>query len=208
MIYKIRSLLFFLFKKIIPVSFIEKEIYKNRSDYFLKFCRMEKNVKFYPESRIHNLQENPDSILIGENTHIRGELQVFGYGGKIEIGNNCYIGDHSRIWSGEKITIGDHVLISHNVNIMDTNSHEISHLERSEGYYNLITEGFPQKKGNILTSEVKIDDYVWINFNVIILKGITIGKGAIIAAGSIITKNVEPFTLVGGNPAVVIKKLI
>jgi acetyltransferase-like isoleucine patch superfamily enzyme len=54
---------------------------------------------------------------------------------------------------------------------------------------------------------VVIEDHVWIGFNVGILKGVTIGKGAIIGAGSVLTEDVEPFTVVAGNPAKIIKRL-
>jgi len=54
---------------------------------------------------------------------------------------------------------------------------------------------------------IKIEDDVWIGMNVLVLKGVTIGRGAIVAAGSVVTKNVEPWTVVGGNPAKLIKKL-
>lgn len=54
---------------------------------------------------------------------------------------------------------------------------------------------------------VYIGDKVWIGFNVIILKGVDIGEGAVVAAGSVVTKNVPEWTLVGGNPAKVIRQL-
>ena len=61
---------------------------------------------------------------------------------------------------------------------------------------------------NIEVSPTIIEDDAWIGVNVIILKGLTIGKGAIIGAGSVVTKNVPPMTLVAGNPAKVIKELV
>ncbi|NVO02172.1 MAG: hypothetical protein HXX09_05670 [Bacteroidetes bacterium] len=67
--------------------------------------------------------------------------------------------------------------------------------------------GIRKEKENIITAPIIINDFVWINFNAIILKGVTIGEGAIIAAGAVVTKDVPPFTLVGGNPARVIKQL-
>ena len=164
------------------------------------------NSLFFPNSRIFNPQSK-DKIKIGNNTHIRGHLLVLKYGGKITIGNNCFVGDGSRIWSGDLIKIGNNVLISHNVNIMDTNSHEIDYVERSERYIDLIKNGQWEDKGSIITSPVIINDYVWISFNSIILRGVTIGKGAIIAAGSVVTKDVEEFTVVAGNPAKIVKYL-
>jgi acetyltransferase-like isoleucine patch superfamily enzyme len=163
--------------------------------------------KFYKESNVFNFQSNPEKITCGKNTHIRGELLVFAYGGSISVGDYCYIGEGSRIWSGEMVKIGNNVLISHNVNIIDTNSHELNEIERHETYKKIIFEGHPSKKGSIETSQIVIENNVWISFNSIILKGVSIGEGSIIAAGSVVTKDVPPYTVVGGNPAVIIKYL-
>ncbi|OFY21880.1 MAG: hypothetical protein A2X02_05105 [Bacteroidetes bacterium GWF2_29_10] len=161
----------------------------------------------HASARINNFSRDKNKINIGENTVIDGELLIFNYGGEIIIGDNCYIGEGSRIWSGESIRIGNYVLISHNVNIVDTNSHETNHIERGDGYVKLLKKGHSKDKGNINTASVIIEDYAWINFNSVILKGVKIGRGSIIAAGSVVTKDVSPFTMVAGNPAVVIKHL-
>lgn len=163
---------------------------------------------FYSGSKVYNFQKNRKRILIGNNCHIRGELLIQAYGGLIKIGDNCFLGEGSKIWSGESVEIGNNVLISHNVNIIDTSSHEINHIEREESFQNLIKKGHPKNKGSIKTSKIIIEDSVWVNFNSVILKGVKIGKGAIIAAGAIVTKDVEPFTLVAGNPATKIKSLL
>jgi len=165
------------------------------------------NFTFYPETIISNMQNNPSNIRIGLNTHVRGTLLIFKYGGKITIGSNCYIGDGSRIWSGENIYIGNNVLIAHNVNIVDTQAHEINADERCQRYFELISKGPWENKGSIATKSIVIKDKAWISFNAVILKGVTIGEGAIVAAGSVVTKNVEPYTMVAGNPAVFIKKI-
>ncbi|MBY0425425.1 MAG: acyltransferase, partial [Cytophagales bacterium] len=134
-------------------------------------------------------------------------LQLFGYGGEIRIGNNCYLGTNSKIWSGDSIHIGNNVLISHQVHIIDTTAHELDASERAH-YFSLSMNGqHKTEKGSLETRPIAIEDDVWINFNSIILKGITIGKGAIVAAGSVVTKDVPPYSVVGGNPAVVIKTL-
>ncbi|QEC74789.1 acyltransferase [Mucilaginibacter ginsenosidivorax] len=163
---------------------------------------------FLESARIVNMTNDKDRIVVGTGTFILGELLVFAYGGKIKIGNNCYVGIGSRVWSGEDVTIGNDVLISHNVNIVDTTAHELDYIERAATYIKLLKEGHPKEKGTIVTKPIVIEDHVWINFNVIILKGVTIGRGAIVAAGAVVTKDVPPFVLVGGNPARVLKKLI
>ena len=162
---------------------------------------------FYPETIITNMQNDPSKIVIGTHTNVRGTLQIFKYGGKIMIGNDCYVGDGSRIWSGEEIHIGNDVLISHNVNIVDTQAHELDSAERANRHRALIKDGPWEQKGSIETRRIIIKDKVWISFNVIILKGVTIGEGAVVAAGSVVTKDVEPYTMVAGNPAKFIKQV-
>jgi len=166
-----------------------------------------KNVVFRDTSRIMNITGDKRKIVLDDNVIVDGELVVFNHGGMITIGEYSYIGMGSRIWSGEKVTIGKYVLISHNVGISDTSAHEFNYLERAERYKELIEKGFPKDKAGIKTAAIIIDDYAWINFNSIIMRGITIGKGAIVGAGSVVTKDVPPFTLVAGNPAKIIKNL-
>ncbi len=163
---------------------------------------------FLSGANVDNLSKDRNNILIGKETYISGQLRTLIYGGKIHIGEHCYIGPDSKVWSGECINIGNHVLISHNVHIIDTNSHEINHEQRADSYIKTVKGGGNYlTKGMVQTGSITIEDHVWINFNSIILKGVTIGKGAIIAAGSVVTKDVAPFTLVGGNPANFIKFL-
>jgi len=172
-----------------------------------KIVKKADSSRFYFQAYVYNFQSNKNNIVIGANTHIRGELLIFAYGGKISIGNNCYIGENSKIWSGENVIIGNNVLISHNVNIIDSNSHEIDYNERAKGFQHIISMGHPKEKGAIETLPIIINNNVWINFNSIILKGVTIGEGAIIAAGSVVTKDVPAWTVVAGNPAKIIKEL-
>jgi acetyltransferase-like isoleucine patch superfamily enzyme len=161
---------------------------------------------FYPEAIVSNARDK-SKIVVGKGTHIRGMLNVFRYGGQITIGEHCYIGDHSRIWSGDSVTIGNYVQIAHNVNVIDTNAHELNALERAERYMDLVNHGHWTDKGNVLTAPIIIHDYAWISLNATILKGVTIGEGAIVAANAMVTKDVAPYTMVGGNPARVIKNL-
>lgn len=175
--------------------------------YNSKSLTLGEGSKLYKEAIIYNLQGDVTNIEVGKHTHIRGELLTLNYGGKIKIGDHSFVGPGSRIWSGESVTIGSNVLISHNVNIIDTDSHEINHLERAEGYKNLFIKGYPKEKGSIKTGTIVIGDYAWISFNATILKGTVIGEGAIIGANSVVIEDIPPFTLAIGNPARVIKKL-
>jgi acetyltransferase-like isoleucine patch superfamily enzyme len=164
------------------------------------------DVRFGATSRVLNAGD-ASRIVVGARTLVDGELLVHDYGGRITIGESSYIGMGARVWSGDSVTIGDHVFVAHNVTITDTNSHQVDAEERAAHYQRTVVEGRPFEKGTIQTAPVVIGNHAWINFNVAILKGVTVGEGAIIGAGSVVTKDVPPFVLCAGNPAHVIRPL-
>ena len=204
----LKSILVFILR-ILNVNALLIELKEQeRQQLFFKNAMYNKaEVVINSDAKIVNLQNDKSKITIGNQSHVYATLLVFFYGGEIKIGKNSYIGDGVRIWSGEKITIGNDVIIGHNTNIIDTNSHETDMQERQKSVRKQLELGYQKEKGNIETAPIIIKDNVWISYGVSILKGITIGEGAIIAANSVVTKNVEPFTLVAGNPAVFIKKI-
>lgn len=104
----------------------------------------------------------------------------------LEIGAGSYINNDVTIGCFERISIGCDVSISKNVHIRDSDSHNISHNCDSK-------------------SPIVIGNRVWVGMNSTILKGVCIGDGAVVAAGSIVTKDVPSRALVGGVPAKVIK---
>jgi len=106
----------------------------------------------------------------------------------IEIGEKSSIGDRTEIHCANRVTIGDNVLISWDVNIIENDYHQAG-------------------GGKSLESSITIEDDVWIGAHCIILKGVTIGRGAIIGAGAVVTKSVPPYMLAAGNPARPIKEV-
>lgn len=189
----------------IDINYLQKKLNRAKIQKCNSQVLKNKKTKFYKEATVYNFQNDPNKIKIGENTHIKGSLLLFKFDGEIIIGDNCFIGEGTKLWSAEKLIIGNNVLISHNVSIVDTNAHEINNFERAERYQELVTKGHWDTKGSILTKPVHIKDYAWISFNATVLKGVTIGKGAIIAAGSVVTKDVPDWTIVAGNPAKVVR---
>lgn len=143
-------------------------------------------------------------IKIGQKTLCKGEIFTFKHGGHIEIGDHCFIGDHTRIWSAKSIIIGNRVLIAHNVNIHDQISHPLDSVQRHKDYKHIFEKGF-QNELDLKEKEIIIQDDVWIGFNATILKGVTIGKGAIIGACTVVTSDVPEWAVVVGNPARIIK---
>jgi maltose O-acetyltransferase len=112
----------------------------------------------------------------------------------IQIGDNSGIGINARLNTSGGIIIGKDVMMGPDVVIL-TMDHEFSDVTRPM-----------REQGYKTPLPVIIDDDVWIGTRVIILPGIRIGKGSIIGAGAVVTKDIPPFTIVGGNPAKVIKK--
>lgn len=154
---------------------------------------------------IENNRKQKRYITIGSNTVVRGELMLFKHGGNISIGKDCFIGPGTKIWSAKNITIGDRVLIAHNVNIHDNISHPLESAKRHEDFIHIFFKSGLQENVDLREEEVIIGNDVWIGFNAIILKGVKIGNGAIIGAGITITEDVPDFAIVVGNPQRIIR---
>jgi acetyltransferase-like isoleucine patch superfamily enzyme len=117
-----------------------------------------------------------------------GDIKCFS-GGRIILGSG-YSNSNLRLTCFREIKIGNAVAISHDVTIMDSDAH----------YFTGEKERF--------IAPIEIGDNVWIGTKSIILKGVHIGEGSVIAAGSVVTKDVPPHCLAGGVPARVIRKNI
>lgn len=121
--------------------------------------------------------------------------QIKFYGdGEIEIGAHSYIGEYSTIQAFKdcRVVIGERCSISHNVRL---------YTQSSVSDQDFSSERLENKTGNIT-----IENYVWIGANVFISPGITIGTNAVVGANSVVTKDIEPFSIVGGVPARLIRK--
>jgi acetyltransferase-like isoleucine patch superfamily enzyme len=155
-------------------------------------------ARISPEGQIENIRGGKEWIRVGERSFLRGRLLTYGHGGEISIGDWCYLGVRSEIWSMNKVTIGNRVLISHDVNINDGSGHSINPQERHEHFKKIILKGHPRTESELhglKSAQIVIEDDVWISFGVIILPGVTIGARSVIAAGSIVTKDIPPDTL-------------
>ncbi|MDT8759723.1 hypothetical protein MZO42_13555 [Sphingomonas psychrotolerans] len=167
----------------------------------------EPGVRLKRSADIINMGGAAGDIRVGAGSILRGELVRLAHGGSIRMGRNCYLGNDARIWSGASIVIGDHVLIAHNVNIFDNLTHPIDWRERREHFRQIAGHGHPAHI-DLQDSPITIGDDVWIGAYSIIMKGVSIGDRAIVAAGSVVTRDVPPDTLVAGNPAKVIRSLV
>ncbi|MEQ8926493.1 MAG: acyltransferase [Fulvivirga sp.] len=197
----IKNIIRRLFFKIISTHDIISRYHQDHSRNQRKNCIISNSSKIIFPGEVFNFRNDRQAISIGDNSISKGQLLVFANGGILEIGKDCFSGETRYRWSAEKIKIGNGVLISHNVNIIDTNSHELDADERIKSYQLLLKKGHPSEPNNVQKKEIIIEDKVWINFNSIILKGVVLGEGCIVAAGSIVTHDVKPYSIVAGVPA-------
>lgn len=169
-------------------------------------CILGSKTKLFASARVRNTVGNSQSISIGSGSLIKGELLTFRHGGEIIIGTHCFIGEGARLWSAVRIEIGHRTLISHNVNIIDNLTHSMNPQKRHAQFLSISQGNFPEHD-YLDEQPVIIGEDVLIGCQSIVLKGVTIGNGAVIGAGAVVTSDVPDFTVVAGNPAKVIRKL-
>lgn len=150
-----------------------------------------KEVFISPDARIHPSVRG-SSIIIGEYSEIYDFvcIRAVGGSGDIKIGAHCYINPCCVLYSGNGISLGDYVLLAPGVMLLPTN-HAFSRRDipiRHQGF-------LPSKNG------IVIDNDVWVGANSVILDGSRIGRGAIIAAGSVVLNEVPAYEIWGGVPA-------
>lgn len=166
-----------------------------------------KGTRFYEEAAIANLA-GFGALSVGEFCCIRGELSVISGVGKLHMGDYCFVGPGSRVWAATEVIIGNSVLISHQVDIHDTNAHSLDWRIRRDETIARFGRGEAVGVGpDVENRAVRIEDYAWIGFKASVLKGVCIGKGAVVAAASVVTKDVPPFCVVAGNPARIVREL-
>lgn len=165
---------------------------------------MGSGVQILGDARIENSSGSADSIDIGDSTVVLGTLCVFCVGAHIKLGELSYVGPYSNIMAMGRIRIGSRVQISHGVNIYDNNSHSLSASARFEHMRQILTQCHPPKVVDVEIAAIEICDDAWIGFGSTILKGVRIGRGAVIGAGTMVTKSVPDYAIVVGNPQRVI----
>jgi acetyltransferase-like isoleucine patch superfamily enzyme len=160
---------------------------------YITSARFEKRAFISVRGSLRIFREN-GSIAVGEFTEFWPDVKLSCWGkdkanrAVIKIGTSCSIGDRTEIHAGKCVEIGNNVIIAWDCVIMDRDYHSA-------------------EEGREVIIPVSIGNGVWIGCRAIILKGVKIGGGAVVAAGAVVTKDVDPFTLVAGNPARVVRKV-
>lgn len=184
----------------------------------------------------HSLKKS-DVLRVGKGSKLNKinglDIRFPGKSGRVEIGNNCTLecsfifeSTEEHIKVGDRTSIGDSTLISRNEIeigndviiswccwIYDHNSHSVAWQDRLEDSHVIAasknTHELLKNKdwSHVDSAPIRICDKVWIGFNAVILKGVTIGEGAVVGAGSVVTKDVPPYAVVAGNPARVVRQM-
>lgn len=136
------------------------------------------------------------NITIGKNTTF-GRNTIFWAPNRMNIGNNVYIGKFCTIQAD--IEMGDNIEIANNVGLIGRYDHDYTKIGVSIKDAPWIGDDNYDFKGKNL--KIVIEDDVWIGYGSVVFTGVRIGRGAIVAAGSIVTKDVPPYAIVAGNPA-------
>lgn len=185
------------------------------------YTRSKNKIKIDPSSRLlkgFNINflvqpEERNYVEIGQECMLNNSLVFESNTGSVSIGDRCYFGSSGLIISRDRVVIGNDVTIAWGVTIYDHNSHSLDASDRKAAVRHFyLNYGKGDCFANIDFRNVKaapiiIHDKVWIGMEVLILKGVTIGEGAVIAARSVVLSDVEPYSIYSGNPAVFVKKI-
>ena len=130
---------------------------------------------------------------IGKNAFIASGLRIFSIRDHVSIGKNTFINQNVFFDAPLPISIGKYCDIGFNT-IFTTSQHNLK-------------SNLSSLRELITADPIIVEDFVWIGANATVLSGVRIGEGAVVGAGSVVTKNVPPATVVVGNPAKVVKEL-
>jgi acetyltransferase-like isoleucine patch superfamily enzyme len=144
-------------------------------------------------------------LAIGAESDVSAAMVFEAADAQITIGSRTHVGGGTLLDAAVGITIGDDVLIAFGALIMDHDSHSLDFEQRRHD----VTEWVQGRKDwtHVSRASVRVDDKVWVGTRAIILKGVHLGEGCVVAAGSVVTRDVPAWTLVAGSPARVIRDL-
>jgi acetyltransferase-like isoleucine patch superfamily enzyme len=168
-------------------------------------ARTGKGVRVTHRAQVFNHTHDPARLIVGDHVVLDGTLEVYDRG-RLSIGDYSFIG-RSRIYASHDLTIGRWVYVSDGCAIMDSDLHPTNtDLRRAT------SEAWARGRridvyDRVSAASVSIGDSAWIGFGCVILKGVRIGEGAIVAAGSVVTSGVPDWTVVAGSPARAIREL-
>lgn len=148
-----------------------------------------------------------ESIRLGRSVICRGLVRVERFHeGQIVIGDHVYLGDDTIISCAERVEIGAYTMLAHGAQVYDNDSHPMEATQRERDQ--LIAVGLLNgDRPGIGRAPVSIGDHCWIGTNAVVLKGVRIGPGTVVAASSVVASDLPPFSLAAGNPARVVRSV-
>jgi acetyltransferase-like isoleucine patch superfamily enzyme len=174
----------------------------------------------------------PENVVVDESAYVETTFSFqffrsqepagirYGRGASTYLGTMFDVGPHGRVSLGDyalvhgariicdaEITIGDHALISWNVVLMDTYRVPLNPDDRRRELERVSERTPRHAAAQVPARPIHIESNVWIGFDACVLPGVTIGRGSVVGARSLVTGDVPPFTVVAGNPARVIRQL-
>lgn len=154
------------------------------------------------------------SISIGPDSIVGGTFTFESDAGEISVGARSYIGGGTNLIARSRISIGDDVMIAWGCYVYDHNGHSLDFRHRCDdmaaqlkAYRSGRPLVFGKNWSTVDAAPIEISNKVWIGFEATILKGVTVGEGAVVAARSVVTRDVAPWTVVAGNPARTVKRI-
>ena len=183
-------------KREMRLTAVRKQFYKN--------AKTDPSTVFQVSASCRNGGAH-SNITIASHCTIAAEF-IACFGGRISVGENTYIGPGTSIQAKENVSIGNNVIIANNVVLVDNNNHPVEpekRLEMSACEDFMRDEKWTWK--DAVSAPIRIEDNVWIGRDARVLKGVTIGKGSVVALGAIVTKDVPPKAVMGGVPENVIR---
>lgn len=166
----------------------------------LDVCGEGTRVPGYVEKRGANSR-----IEVGAGCLISGHLVTETPNSIVRIADNVLVGNDSLLAAAQSIIVEQDVLISYRCIITDADNHSLRYSERKNDLQDWIHNRHDWSRVKI--APVRICKGAWIGAASIIMKGVTVGEGAVVGMGSVVTKDVAPYTIVAGNPARVVKEL-
>jgi acetyltransferase-like isoleucine patch superfamily enzyme len=152
--------------------------------------RIAEDARVAPGAR---LDGSDGSVWVGRRSVIHPGALVLAYGGFVRLGDDCTVNPYAILYGHGGLTIGDGVRIAAHTVIVPAN-HVVE------------ARDIPIRRQGLTRKGIRIGDDVWIGAHVTVLDGVTVGRGAVLAAGSVVTRDVQSYSVVAGVPARFIKE--